>query len=159
MVQIENLGRIIEEHPFFKGLPAELLELLSGCAANERYEAEQYVFREGTEANKFYLVRHGSVAVEMHVPGRPPLVIETIQDDEILGWSWLVPPYRWSFDARATRLTRVISLDAACLRRKMEADPRLGYDVLKRFVPIMGHRVAAARMQMLDLYASPSDRR
>lgn len=152
MVQVENLGRILDEHPFFSGIDAELRDLMVGCAANERFEAGQYIFREGGEASKFYLIRHGSVGLEIYAPGKPPLVVETLHDGDILGWSWLVAPYRWSFDARAQTLTRAISLDGVCLRRKMEADPRLGYDVMKRFVPVMGQRLAAARLQMLDLY-------
>lgn len=152
MVQTENLGRIIDEHPFFQGIDAKLRALLVGCAANERFEAGDYLFRNGQTANKFFLVRAGSVAVEVDVPGKPPIIIETVGEGEVLGWSWIVPPHVSSFDARAMTLTRALSFDATCLRRKMEADCVLGYEVLRRFVPMMAHRLQSARLQMLDLY-------
>lgn len=152
MVQTENLGRIIDEHPFFQGIDAKLRELLVGCAKNERFDPGQFLAREGQKADRFFLVRAGTVAVEVDVPGRPPIVIETCGEGEVLGWSWMVEPHRSSLDARAVTLTRVLSFDAACLRRKMEADPLLGYEVMRRFVPVMAHRLQAARLQMLDMY-------
>ncbi|CAA7613553.1 cyclic nucleotide-binding domain-containing protein [Magnetospirillum sp. UT-4] len=152
MVQPENLGRIIDEHPFFQGIDAKLRALLVGCAANERFEAGQFLFREGQDSNKFFLIRAGTVAVEIDVPGKAPIIIETIGEGEVAGWAWVVPPHRATFDARAMTLVRAVSFDAKCLRGKMDADPALGYEVLRRFVPMMAHRLSAARMQMLDLY-------
>ncbi|MBF0166531.1 MAG: cyclic nucleotide-binding domain-containing protein [Alphaproteobacteria bacterium] len=152
MVQVDNLGRILEEHPFAEGLDQALKDVMIGCAANERFEAGQFLFREGGDAKKFYLIRSGVVAVEVHAPGRPPLMVETVGDGGVLGWSWLVPPHKWAFDARAQTLVRALSFDATCLTRKMESDPALGYQVMKRFVPVMAHRLHAARMQMFDLY-------
>lgn len=152
MVQVDNLGRILEEHPFAQGLDPALKDVMIGCAANERFEAGQFLFREGGEAKKFYLVRSGVVAVEVHAPGRQALTVETVDDGGVLGWSWLVPPHKWTFDARAQTLVRALSFDSTCLMRKMESDPVLGYQVMKRFVPVMAHRLHAARMQMFDLY-------
>lgn len=155
MVSLQNLGRIIDEHPFFRGIDEGLRALLVGCAANERFEAGAFLFREGQPADKFYLVRAGTVNVELDMPGRKPIVLETVLDGEVLGWSWMVEPHRYAFSARAQTLVRVLSFDARCLTRKMEADPVLGYAVLRRFVPVMAHRLASARLQMLDLYAPP----
>lgn len=155
MVKPDNLAPLIEDHPFFKGVDTKLRDLLVGCAANERFEAGQFLFHEGQKAEKFYLIRAGTVAIEIDQPGRPPIVVETIAEGEVAGWAWIVEPYRATFDARAVTLVRALSFDAKCLRRKMEADPTLGYDVLRRFVPIMAHRLSAARLQMLDLYAPP----
>lgn len=155
MVKPENLGPVIDEHPFFKGIDLALRDLLVGCAANERFEAGTMLFRQGDAADKFYLVRAGTVAIEIDRPGQPPIVVETIGEGEVAGWSWIVPPYRMSFDARAVTPVRALSFDAKCLRRKMEADHALGFEVLSRFIPVMAHRLAAARLQMLDLYAPP----
>lgn len=151
-MHVDDLGRILDEHPFFKGIDPELRQLMVGCAANERYEAGQYLFREGARADRFWLLRHGTVAVEIYAPGKPPITVETIGEGDVLGWSWLVEPYKFFFDARALTLVRAISLDANCLLNKMNANPVLGYDVMRRFVPLMSHRIQAARMQMLDLY-------
>ena len=157
MVQIEGLDRVLREHPFFEGMNDAYRELVAGCAANEVFHAGDYVYREGDAADKFYLIRHGRVALEVHVPGKTPIIVETLKSDDLMGWSWLVPPYRASFDARAQELTRLVSLDAACLRGKMEKDAALGYELHKRFAPVVAARLAAARRQLIDLYGHPGE--
>jgi len=157
MVQIEGLDRVLREHPFFGGMDDAYRELVAGCAANEVFHAGAYVYREGDPADKFYLIRHGRVALEVHVPGKTPIIVETLEGDDLMGWSWLVPPYRANFDARAQELTRLVSLDAACLRGKMEKDSALGYELHKRFAPIVAARLAAARRQLIDLYGHPDE--
>lgn len=149
---METLEPILAEHPFFKGLDRHYIELIVGCSSNVRFDAGKSVFRAGEEANEFYLVRHGKVALEVYVPGQGPITIETIGEGEILGWSWLIPPYRWRFDARAVDLTRAIALDGKCLRDKCEKDHDLGYELLKRFADIIVRRLEATRLQLLDVY-------
>lgn len=155
MGQVEGLDTLLKEHPFFRDFQPAALALLAGCARNERFEAGQWIMRQGDPAERFYIVRHGDVAVEVGVPAKGRIVLQTLHDGEILGWSWLVPPYRCSFDARALTLVRTVSLDATCLRRKMEENHELGYRLLQRFVPVMAERLTAARLQMQDLYAAP----
>jgi CRP-like cAMP-binding protein len=147
-----GLETLLAEHPFFKDLPPADLALIAGCGKNVRFEAGQYIFREGAPANHFYLVRHGLVALEIFSPERGPLVTETIGEGEVLGWSWLFPPYRWSSDARALELTRAVALDGACLRGKCETDPRLGYQLMGRFAQIIMQRLHATRVRLLDIY-------
>ena len=149
---METLEPILAEHPFFAGLEPRYLQLVAGCASNVRFDAGQFIFREGEEANEFYLIRHGKVALEAFAPSRGALQIQTLDDGDILGWSWLIPPYEWRFDARALELTRAIALDGRCLRRKCEEDHDLGYELLKRFGHIIGQRLDATRFQLLDLY-------
>jgi CRP-like cAMP-binding protein len=150
---MEGLERILSEHPFFATFPKEHRELLAGCAKNHRFNDGQFLFHEHDPANEFFLIRHGKVALEIVVPGREPVVFETLHDGDIVGASWLVPPYRWMFDARAVGLTRVIGMDAACLRGKCEADHHLGYEMMKRFLPILVGRLHATRLQILDVYS------
>jgi len=149
---VEGLERIVLAHPFFAGLEEQVGQLVSGCARNLRFNQGQYLFHEGDAANEFYLVRHGSVALEIQPPGQAPIVIATEGQGEIVGTSWLLPPYRWRFDARAVELTRAIGIDARCLRDKCEADHHLGYELMKRFVPIVAQRLDEARLQLLDVY-------
>jgi CRP/FNR family transcriptional regulator, cyclic AMP receptor protein len=149
---MEGLERILSEHPFFEAFPKGHRELLAGCAKNHRFNAGQFLFHEGDAANEFFLIRHGKVALEILAPGREPIVFETLQDGDIVGASWLVPPYRWMFDARAVGLTRAIGMDASCLRGKCEADHHLGYEMMKRFLPILVGRLHATRLQILDVY-------
>jgi CRP-like cAMP-binding protein len=149
---METLEGILAEHPFFKGLDPRYLQLAVGCASNARFEAGELVFREGEEANHFFLIRQGKVALEVFAPSRGSLTIQTLEDGEILGWSWLIPPYHWRFDARAVEMTRTIVLDGRCLRAKCEEDHDLGYELLKRFAAILGQRLDATRFQLLDIY-------
>lgn len=149
---METLQRILAEHPFIRGLKDQHVELLLGCASNIRFDAGQIVFREGDEANQFYLIREGKMAVELFVPGRGSINVLTLGEGEVLGWSWLVPPYRWRFDARAIEPTRAIALDGKCLREKSEYECDLGYELLKRIAQIMEDRLQATRLQLLNVY-------
>jgi CRP/FNR family cyclic AMP-dependent transcriptional regulator len=149
---MENLERILAEHAFFAGLEPRYLELLTGCASNVRFEAGQTIFREGEEANHFYLLRAGKVALSIYGHERGSIIVQTLGEGEVLGWSWLVPPYHWQFDAVAIELTRALALDGKCLRRKSEEDHGLGYELLKRFVSIIEQRLQATRLQLLNLY-------
>jgi CRP/FNR family transcriptional regulator, cyclic AMP receptor protein len=158
MVEVEGLDRILRQHPFFADMSEEHRGVIVGCAANRAVHAGDYVYREGEPAETFYMIRHGRVAIEVHVPARSPTIVETLRAGDLIGWSWLVPPFRNSFDARALELTRLISLDAACLRGKMEDDYALGYQLHKRFAPVVASRLAAARRQLIDLYGHPEDR-
>jgi CRP/FNR family transcriptional regulator, cyclic AMP receptor protein len=149
---METLKGILAEHVFFKGLEDRYLDLLVGCASNVRIDVGEFFFRQGEEANHFYILRHGLVSVEMFATGRGPITVQTVGEGEVLGWSWLIPPYRWMFDARATQLTRAIALDGKCLRDKFDKDHDLGYELLNRFVPIIEQRLNAARLQLLNVY-------
>jgi CRP-like cAMP-binding protein len=151
---MEGLERIVKEHPFFADLDEDFVTLVCGCARNVRFNAGEYLFHEGDDADQLYLLRHGRVALEIAVPGRGPLTIQTLRAGEIVGVSWLFPPYRWTNDARALELVRAIAMDATCLRNKCEEDHDLGYDVMKRVVPILIDRLHNTRMQILDVYGS-----
>lgn len=149
---MESLEGILAEHPFFSGLEPRYLQLAVGCASNVRFNAGEFVFQAGEEANHFYLIRAGRVGLEVFAPGRGSLTIETLETGDILGWSWLIPPYAWRFDARAVEMTRAIALDGKCLRAKCEEDHDLGYELLKRIAAILGQRLDATRFRLLDIY-------
>jgi len=151
---METLERILIEHPFFAGMKEEHMNLLVGCASNVRFDAGQFILREGQEANNFYLLRQGKVALDVYAPERGGITIQTLGAGDILGWSWLVPPYRWRFDARAVDLTRAIALDGKCLRQKCENDCCLGYELMKRFSQVMVDHLTATRLQLLNVYDS-----
>ena len=150
---METLERIISEHPFFVGLDQGFTNLMVSCASNVRFAAGTYILKEGDPANTFYLIREGKVAVEVLAPHHKPIIIATLSRGEILGWSWLVPPFQWKFHARAVDDVRAIALDGKCLRTKCEENHDLGYEVLKRFAQIVEQRLEATRLQLLDVYA------
>jgi CRP/FNR family cyclic AMP-dependent transcriptional regulator len=155
---IDAIGRSIHENPVFQGLSEAHQKFIAGCASLAVFQAGDYIYREGQPADKFYLIRHGRVGLETDIPGSDPIIVDTLREGDPLGWSWLIPPYRTHFDARAIELTRVICFDAACLRRKMDEDQSFGYDVYKRMTPVIAARLAAARRQMMDFYARPGER-
>jgi CRP-like cAMP-binding protein len=149
---METLEPILVAHPFLKGLDESYLKLIVGCASNVRFEAGEYIFREGEEADNFYIIRHGQVALEISAAERGHIIIESLGEGDVMGWSWLVPPYRWHYDAQATMLTRAIALDGKCLRKKCDADHSFGYELLSRFFPVLMDRLKHAQMQLMDIY-------
>ena len=151
---METLEPILSEHPFLQGLDHKHLQLITGCASNVRFDAGQIIFREGEEADQFYIVRQGKVALQIYSPIRGSIIIDTLTEGEVVGWSWLIPPYQWRFDAVATELTRAIALDGKCLRNKCEADHDLGFELLKRFSSIIDSRLESTRIRLLDIYDS-----
>jgi CRP/FNR family transcriptional regulator, cyclic AMP receptor protein len=150
---METLERVIAEHPFFSGLDQEYIKLFVGCASNVRFDEGAYAFREGEEANRFYLIRRGRVALEIFTPKSEPIVVQTLEAGEVLGWSWLVPPYRWRFHARALETTLAIGLDGHCLRIKCDENHDLGYELMKRVASVIQQRLEATLLQVLDVYA------
>ena len=151
---MEGMEAIVREHRFFAGLDDNFVKLIAGCARNVRFNAGDYLFRAGEPANEFYLLRHGRVALDIAVPGRGMITIETVSAGEIVGVSWLLPPYRWDHDTRAVELVRAIGMDAKCLRQKCDADHDVGYEMMLRFVPILVDRLRALRLQLLDVYGT-----
>ncbi len=151
---MESLEPLLAEHPFLKGLDSRYTQIITGCASNVRFDTGQIIFREGEEANQFYIIRQGKVALQIYTPGRGSIIIDTLTEGEVLGWSWLIPPYQWRFDAVASELTRAIALDGKCLRNKCEADHDLGYELLKRFSSIVDQRLESTRIRLLDIYDS-----
>lgn len=149
---MQTMEQLLVTHPFFAGLGGDAIEIISGCATNVHFEPDHYVFRLGDPADRFFVVRHGRIALELHAPGTGRHVLDTIEDGGVLGWSWLVPPYRWFLDARAVVPTSAISLDGVCLREKCDEDPVLGYALMQRVTHVMYQRLQSTRVRLLDLY-------
>jgi len=151
---MRTIEQYLPDHPFFEGLDAPTLALVAGCATNISIAAGQYLCREGDPADRFFVVRRGRVAIEVHGPSTGTLVLDTADEGDVVGWSWLVPPYRSTFDARAAEATGVVAFDGACLRGKCEQDPRLGYELMQRVSKVMNGRLVAAQVRLLDLYGT-----
>ena len=149
---MRTLETLLAAHPFFQGLDQSVMQLITECALNIRFRPEHYLFHENEEATHFFLIREGRVALETIVAPQRPIIIETIESGEVLGWSWLFPPYRWHFSARAVEPVRAIILDGICLREKSEKDHDVGYELIKRVSHILIQRLQATRLQLLDMY-------
>jgi len=149
----EPMATRVALHPFLAGMNHAQLALLTDCAMPVRFKTGQTIFPEGEMANRFYLIERGKVVLESSVQLDNPVVIETIGAGDLLGWSWMFPPYVWNFTARATELTDAIFFYGTILREYCERDPSLGYELFKRMAPIMLRRLQAARKKMLSIQA------
>lgn len=153
-METSTLEPILKENPLFKGMQKEHIDLLLGCASAVQFSAEDVLFRQKEEADKFYIVCDGQLAVEIDTADRGKVTIQTVQKDGVLGWSWIFPPYVWHFDARATEVTSAIEFDGVALRDKMDDDLEFGYEMMKRFSGIVVNRLQSTRVQLMDLYGS-----
>jgi CRP-like cAMP-binding protein len=153
----DTIETVLHDVPLFQGLAPAALELIAGCGSNVRFRKGELLFHDGGEADSFFVLRHGSVALETFVPARGAVTIETLDAGEVVGWSWLFPPYRWHFDARALSLVRATSFDGACLRGKCAADPQLGYELMSRFAQVVIQRLQWTRIRLLDVYGHAGD--
>jgi CRP-like cAMP-binding protein len=146
-----DLEPILKAHPFFHELKQEHFDIILGCASNVRFKEGEIIFREGDEANEFYLIRQGKVAIDITTSNHHFVTIQTLLDGEIVGWSWLIPPHRARFHCRAVSDTRAIALDGKCLREKCETNHDLGYELLKRLAKVFTERLENTRIQLLNI--------
>lgn len=155
---VESMSQLLRAHPLFSGLPADAVDTVVGCAKNAVFDAGQLLMEEGAEATTLYLLRRGSVAIEVHAPGRGGLVVQTLGPGKVVGWSWLVPPFRWSFDARAVTPVGAVAIDGTCLRQKADALPAFGYALLRRISAMLLEQLHTTLIQLLDLYGHGNER-
>ncbi len=155
---MDNIEQSLASHPFAKDLEPRIISLIADCGSHAAFSTDEYIFREGESADRFYLINEGLVALELFSPGHGVFTFTTLNSGELLGVSWLAPPYRWTFDARAVEPTRAIAFDAKRLRDHCEADHHVGYEVLKRLVGSVTQRMQAARVKSADLFESAGRR-
>jgi CRP-like cAMP-binding protein len=148
----QDLRTMLAGHAFLHGIGDRQLDALAAMARVTSWPAGATLGREGDPSEAFYLVQAGRVALEIHSPDRGAVRIQTVGAGEPVGWSWLVPPHRWQFDARAIEPVLAIAIDGAPLRDRCEQDHELGYQLLKRLVTVVAGRLAATRLQLLDIY-------
>ena len=149
-----TIAEYLARHPTFDGLSDAHIALIAGFATLVKFEAGQKLFTRDEDAREFFIVREGRVTVGVPSIEGESLEIQTVGESSMLGWSWLIPPYRWSFDAVAIAPTSVVAVDGARLRDACERDLRLGYELMKRFALLMAKRLNAARMAAIRQYAS-----
>ena len=151
---MKTLDAVIAESPVFAGLTQEQLEFIVGCAQNVHFDAGQTIAKAGDNADVFYLISMGEVALDLDVPNKKSVRIDTVEAGQVLGWSWLIPPHEWKYDVTATELVRAIAFDGECLRGKCDSDPVLGYALLTRFSQVLVGRLQATRFRLLDIYGT-----
>lgn len=156
-MNITSIRDLLAAQSVLQDLEPSDIDLMAGCGHNQVFEAGTFLAREAEPANQFFVVRAGKVAIELQAP-TGPLLIDTVGAGELVGWSWLFAPYRWTFDVEAIEATRAIVIDSSCLRDKCEADPAFGYRLMKRFAQVVIDRLQTTRVRLLDLYGGASAR-
>ena len=151
-----TLEPLLRDHPFLKDLDPEYLALLAGCAMNVRFAGGSFMFREGEAASQCFLIREGKIALEIAAAGRGSIIVQTVGAGDVVGFSWLLEPHEWQFDGRVVEPVRAFALDGTCLRGKCAEDPRLGFELTQLFARLAIQRLQATRLQLLDVYGSPS---
>ena len=149
---MENIASYLKDHPVLTGLSEQHLEKIVTFASNVQFHAGQTVFGEGNDADKFYIIRSGKVALELPRPFHEgTFELQRLQAGDVLGWSWFIEPYKWHFDARAREMTRAISFNAKQLRKLCTEDPVLGFEFTRRFSKLMLERLNATRYRLAEL--------
>jgi CRP/FNR family transcriptional regulator, cyclic AMP receptor protein len=148
---MDDLERILTAHPFLAGLAPEHTAFLVSCAKNVRFRPGEFLMREGDREDTLYLIRQGTVTIEMPHRGGEPICLETIGAGDVLGVS-LLTPRAAHLDCRAREAVVALALDNACMHRKMDEDPRLGYAMSMRLLERTYERLARSRLQHLDVY-------
>lgn len=141
---MSNLEETIGKHPFLIGMDAQDVGVIANGAEELEFAAGDVIFREGDPANRLYLIQSGRVALEKR-QGRRNKKLQELQSGDVLGWSWLFPPFAWHLSARAEAPTRVIACNGGHLLVACEENPVFGYELMKRVAQIMIHRVEAGQ--------------
>ncbi len=144
----ETLEQILTEQPVLKDLEPRFLQFIAECASEKRFQPNDYLFREKEDADEFYLIKQGKIALTTFVPGRGSINIQYLGEGKVVGWSWLIRPHRWHFNALAVDSTDVIAIDGKKLREECEKDHDLGYELMKRLALIVGQRLRMTRMRL-----------
>jgi CRP/FNR family transcriptional regulator, cyclic AMP receptor protein len=150
MTTIPPIAAVLADHPFLSTIPVTSLRRLATHVQPHPYPAGQQILREGELANRFFLIRQGLVRLDIEVPGRGPVEVETLGADAALGWSWLFAPYRWQLTATAVVRTSTLVFDGDALQAVMASDPPLGYELMRRFTGVMFDRLKATRLRLTD---------
>ena len=151
---MKNILDLLLEHKFFREMDHGVVEMIAGCGVNVHFKPNEYVAKTGESADRFYVIKKGKMSIEVHHPSRGPLTIQTLTNNELVGLSWIIPPYVYIFDIRCIEHTSAVAIDGKCIRGKCEEDPKLGYALMKAFTKLMTKRLHNTRMQLLDVYGS-----
>ena len=146
----QSIAEYLSAHDFFSEFSADLLEFLCECSSSHEIKKGQLLFRQGEDADKFYVVRTGLISLQMPAIMGPTLEIQSVGKDQVLGWSWLIAPYKWHFQTKAEEDTELLQFDGTALLARCEQEPKFGYELLKKFAELMSVRLTSASQKMMD---------
>jgi CRP/FNR family transcriptional regulator, cyclic AMP receptor protein len=154
---MRDVAAEMHRHRFFSGMSDAMQDRLAGCSEFVSFAAGETILKEGAPANSFYAIRSGRVSVGVRTPNRGLAVIDTLHDGEILGWSWLIKPFRWTYEAVATEPVRAIEFHADCIRPYLDEEPAAGYELVTRIAGVMAERLQSAGLRLIDIYGVHDD--
>jgi CRP/FNR family cyclic AMP-dependent transcriptional regulator len=139
--------------PFLRGMPPAHLATLAALGRHVRVPGGQRLFDESGTADQFWIIGAGQVRLDVSVPGRGRVTIEALGRNDVVGLSWIQPPYQWRFGAVATQPVQAYAFDARAVRAACDADPALGYELSRRFLAATALRLQATRARLLEARA------
>lgn len=146
---------ILSAHPFLRGLPERHVARLAAHGRSVKLPNQHRLFEEGGTADRFWLIQAGQVAVDSVVPGQGRVIIEQLGRGDVVGLSWLFPPFRWGFGAITTQPLQAFEFDGKAVRAEFEQDPAFGHEMAQRFLRVTLRRLQATRGRLLDVSAHP----
>jgi len=146
----QSITEYLSAHEFFCGFSDDVLKFLWECSSTREIKKGQILFLQGEHADKFYVVRSGLISIQMPAIMGPTLEIQTVDEDQVLGWSWLISPYRWNFQTKAEEDSELLQFDGVAILARCEQEPKFGYELLKKFAGLMSVRLNAARQKMMN---------
>ena len=149
----DDLIKYLQSHTIFSDLQPAHIQVLADYAEEKQFAAGELLFNQEEPAEHFYVLIDGAIEVEVPAIAGPNLVVQSLGADDVLGWSWLIPPYRWTFEAKATSDSKVIVFDGKSLLQYCEKNHHFGYSLMKHFAGLMSERLHAARLKMMDSWA------
>ena len=145
-----SITEYLSAHEFFSEFSDDVLKFLCECSSTREIKKGQILFRQGENADKFYIVRSGRISIQMPAIMGPTLEIQSVDEGQILGWSWLISPYQWNFQTKAEEDSELLQFDGVAILARCEQEPKFGYELLKKFAGLMSVRLNAARQKMMD---------
>jgi len=145
-----SITEYLSAHEFFSEFSDDVLKFLCECSSTREIKKGQILFLQGEHADKFYVVRSGRISIQMPAIMGPTLEIQAVDEDQVLGWSWLISPYQWNFQTKAEEDSELLQFDGVAILARCEQEPKFGYELLKKFAGLMSVRLNAARQKMMD---------
>jgi CRP-like cAMP-binding protein len=145
-----SITEYLSAHEFFSEFSDDVLKFLCECSSTREIKKGQILFLQGENADKFYVVRSGRISIQMPAIMGPTLEIQSVDEDQVLGWSWLISPYQWNFQTKAEEDSELLQFDGVAILARCEQEPKFGYELLKKFAGLMSVRLNAARQKMMD---------
>ena len=149
----KDINQVLSDAPLFRGMRGEYVERLAAHASKRNIEDGTCLFRSGDPAKHFYLLVEGNISIEIPAVSGPTLQVQRLTPLRVLGWSWLLPPFKWSFNARAEVDSVVLEFDGESILSECESDPAFGFEVIKRFSGLMAERLDAAHRKMMEQWS------